>query len=79
MCCVVSRCMDTDEARLVFQKYEEMMGLLHQYCVSVYTEWTSQVGTDCQFNLEQPLLLRNTKNNVLSVNFNKQVWLGNAL
>uniref|UniRef100_A0A674F0T2 Dynein axonemal heavy chain 17 n=1 Tax=Salmo trutta TaxID=8032 RepID=A0A674F0T2_SALTR len=66
-------CMDTDEARLVFQKYEEMMGLLHQYCVSVYTEWTSRVGTDCQFNLEQPLLLRNTKNNVLSVNFNKQL------
>uniref|UniRef100_A0A674EYS7 Dynein axonemal heavy chain 17 n=1 Tax=Salmo trutta TaxID=8032 RepID=A0A674EYS7_SALTR len=73
VCCVVSRCMDTDEARLVFQKYEEMMGLLHQYCVSVYTEWTSRVGTDCQFNLEQPLLLRNTKNNVLSVNFNKQL------
>ncbi|KAM9412460.1 dynein axonemal heavy chain 17-like [Salvelinus alpinus] len=66
-------CMDTDEARLVFQKYEEMMGLLHQYCVSVYTEWTSRVDTDCQFNLEQPLLLRNTKNNVLSVNFNKQL------
>ncbi|KAL2078484.1 hypothetical protein ACEWY4_026169 [Coilia grayii] len=66
-------CMDTDEARLVFQKYEEMMKLLHDYCTRVYTSWTSRVDVDCKFNLDQPLLLRDKETNVLSVNFNKQL------
>ena len=65
--------MDTDEARLVFQKYDEMMKLLHDYCTHVYTNWTSQVDVDCKFNLDQPLLLRDKEKNVLRVNFNKQV------
>lgn len=67
-----SRCMNTDEARLVFQKYDEMMKLLHDYCTRVYTSWTSRVDVDCKFNLDQPLLLRDKEKNILSVNFNRQ-------
>lgn len=67
-----SRCMNTDEARLVFQKYDEMMKLLHDYCSRVYTSWASRVDVDCNFNLDQPLLLRDKEKNILSVNFNKQ-------
>ncbi|XP_076154706.1 dynein axonemal heavy chain 17-like isoform X2 [Alosa pseudoharengus] len=66
-------CMNTDEARLVFQKYDEMMKLLNDYCIRVYTNWTSQVDVDCRFNLDQPLLLRDKEKNVLSVNFNRQL------
>ena len=66
--------MGTDEAKLVFQKHEEMLRLLSQYCDNVFHQWTSRVDRDCQFNLEQPLLLRNPRTSTLSVNFNKQVW-----
>lgn len=65
--------MCTDEAKLVFQKYEEMLNLLHKYCEHVYVKWTTQVDDDCQFNLEQPLILRDPKSNLIRVNFNKQV------
>ncbi|CAL8284422.1 unnamed protein product [Lota lota] len=60
------------QAKLVFQKYDEMTQLLHQYQVVVYSEWTSRVDKDCQFNLKQPLVLRN-KGNILSVNFSSQL------
>ncbi|MGH0132249.1 UNVERIFIED_CONTAM: hypothetical protein FKN15_049486 [Acipenser sinensis] len=66
-------CMCTDEAKLVFQKYEEMLNLLHKYCEHVYVKWTTQVDDDCQFNLEQPLILRDPKSNLIRVNFNKQL------
>ncbi|XP_030631015.1 dynein heavy chain 17, axonemal-like [Chanos chanos] len=66
-------CMDTDEAQLVFRKYDEMIDLLDSYCGNIYAQWTSRVDADCQFNLNQPLLLRDPETNVLSVNFNKQL------
>ncbi|XP_062330264.1 dynein axonemal heavy chain 17-like [Osmerus eperlanus] len=66
-------CMGTNEAKLVFQKHEEMLRLLSQYCDKVFLQWTSRVDRDCQFNLEQPLLLRNPHTSTLSVNFNKQL------
>ncbi|KAK6478238.1 dynein heavy chain 17 [Huso huso] len=66
-------CMCTDEAKLVFQKYEEVLNLLHKYCEHVYVKWTTQVDDDCQFNLEQPLILRDPKSNLIRVNFNKQL------
>ncbi|MCJ8738611.1 hypothetical protein PDJAM_G00037760 [Pangasius djambal] len=65
-------CIDTDEVKLVCQKYDEMMDLLHNYCDRVYAQWSAKVDIDCKFNLGKPLLLRNQKTNVLSVNFNKQ-------
>ncbi|XP_041076181.1 dynein heavy chain 17, axonemal-like [Polyodon spathula] len=66
-------CMCTDEAKLVLQKYEEMLNLLDMYCEHVYVKWTTQVDDDCQFNLEQPLILRDPKSYLIRVNFNKQL------
>lgn len=65
--------MDTDEAKLVFQKYDEMVDLLNNYCVNVYSQWSAKVDIDCQISLDQPLLLRDPETNVLKVNFSKQV------
>lgn len=59
--------------KLVCQKYNERMELLHNFCDRVYTQWSAKVDTDCKFNLAQPLLLRKQKNNFLKVNFSKQV------
>ncbi|XP_076855598.1 dynein axonemal heavy chain 17-like [Brachyhypopomus gauderio] len=67
------RCMDTDEAKLVFQKYDQMMDLLQNYCIKVYSQWAEKVDVKCDFNLNQPLLLRNPKTHILSVNFNNQL------
>ncbi|XP_015211854.2 dynein axonemal heavy chain 17 [Lepisosteus oculatus] len=66
-------CMLTDEARMVFYKYDEMLNLLQNYRMLVYNGWTERVDTDCHFNLDQPLILRNPKTNFLRVNFNKQL------
>ncbi|KAI4885271.1 hypothetical protein NFI96_013674 [Prochilodus magdalenae] len=65
--------MDTDEATLVFQKYDEMMDLLNNHCVKVHSQWTAKVDTDCQFSLDQPVLRRNPKTRVFTVNFSEQL------
>ncbi|KAG7325031.1 hypothetical protein KOW79_011347 [Hemibagrus wyckioides] len=65
--------MDSDEVKLVCQKYNERMELLHNFCDRVYTQWSAKVDTDCKFNLAQPLLLRKQKNNFLKVNFSNQL------
>ncbi|KAK3559476.1 hypothetical protein QTP86_013663 [Hemibagrus guttatus] len=64
--------MGSDEVKCVCQKSDEMMELLHNFCDSIYTQWSAKVDTDCKLNLAQPLLLRKQKN-FLKVNFNKQL------
>ncbi|XP_054702261.1 dynein axonemal heavy chain 17 [Grus americana] len=61
------------EAKLVSGKYEEMMGLLRGYRKTVYEEWVCGAGRDCQFSLEQPLILRDPGSSLLSVNFSKEL------
>ncbi|XP_009879601.1 PREDICTED: dynein heavy chain 17, axonemal [Charadrius vociferus] len=61
------------EAKLVSEKYEEMMGLLQGYRKKVYEEWVRRVGRDCQFSLEQPLIRRDPVSSVLSVNFSREL------
>ncbi|NXP09467.1 DYH17 protein, partial [Thinocorus orbignyianus] len=65
--------MESDEAKLVLGKYEEMMGLLQGYRQKVYEEWAQGAGQDCHFSLEQPLILRDPTTSVLSVNFSKEL------
>uniref|UniRef100_A0A4W3JPZ5 Dynein axonemal heavy chain 11 n=1 Tax=Callorhinchus milii TaxID=7868 RepID=A0A4W3JPZ5_CALMI len=61
------------EAALVYQKYMEMLTLLDEYEERIYSSWTSGVHKICQFNLDQPLVKRNAKNGILSVNFDPQL------
>ncbi|XP_077689901.1 dynein axonemal heavy chain 17 [Eretmochelys imbricata] len=61
------------EAKLVSEKYKEMMRLLQNYREKTYEEWISRVDTDCQFNLQQPLILRDPDGNLISVNFSKEL------
>ncbi|GAB0197572.1 dynein axonemal heavy chain 17 [Grus japonensis] len=65
--------MASAEAKLVSGKYEEMMGLLRGYRKTVYEEWVCGAGRDCQFSLEQPLILRDPGSSLLSVNFSKEL------
>ncbi|XP_061866833.1 dynein axonemal heavy chain 17 isoform X5 [Colius striatus] len=61
------------EAKLVSEKYKEMMELLQRYREKVYEEWAHGAVQDCHFSLEQPLILRDPESSLLSVNFSKEL------
>lgn len=61
------------EAKLVYEKYDEMMELLKGYREKIYQQWVGGVDQDCHFNLGQPLIQRDTFSNLIQVNFSKAV------
>ncbi|KAM6297472.1 dynein axonemal heavy chain 17 [Aegotheles albertisi] len=63
--------MGSAEAKLVSEKYEEIMGLLQGYREEIFGAWARGAGRDCHFSLEQPLILRDPSSSLLSVNFSK--------
>ncbi|KAG8443036.1 hypothetical protein GDO86_011741 [Hymenochirus boettgeri] len=65
--------MESPEASLVYQKYMEMMTLLDQFEDSAYEKWRSDVDKICEFNLDRPLIKRNLKDGLLSVNFDPEL------
>lgn len=73
LCFPLSSVLASSEAKLIYAKYEEMIRLLKGYREIIYEQWISRVDTDCQFNLEQPLIQRDPATKYLRVNFNKQV------
>lgn len=68
-----SRVMSGAEAKLIYQKYDEMMELLGSHREKIYQQWVAGVDQDCHFNLGQPLILRDASNNLIHVNFSKAV------
>uniref|UniRef100_A0A4X1UQ33 AAA+ ATPase domain-containing protein n=1 Tax=Sus scrofa TaxID=9823 RepID=A0A4X1UQ33_PIG len=50
--------MSSEEAKLIYQKYDEMMELLRNYRERIYQQWVAGVDQDCHFNLGQPLIQR---------------------
>ncbi|XP_067860662.1 dynein axonemal heavy chain 17-like [Heptranchias perlo] len=65
--------MSDDEAKHVLNKYMEMKSLLQKFCEQVYAEWVMKVDEDCQFNLKQPLIVRNSATNLISVSFSMKL------
>lgn len=65
--------MSSVEAKLTYQKYDEMMGLLRNYRERIYRQWVAGVDQDCHFNLGQPLIQRDPITNLIQVNFSKAV------
>lgn len=65
--------MSSVEAKLIYQKYDEMMELLRSYRERIYLQWVSGVDADCRFNLGQPLIQRDPATNLIRVNFSKAV------
>uniref|UniRef100_A0A2K5ISM5 Dynein axonemal heavy chain 17 n=1 Tax=Colobus angolensis palliatus TaxID=336983 RepID=A0A2K5ISM5_COLAP len=55
------------EAKLIYQKYDEMMELLRSHREKIYQQWVAGVDQDCHFNLGQPLILE-----VKYLNFQQQ-------
>lgn len=67
------RVMSSSEAKLIYEKYDEMMGLLRAYREKTYQQWVAGVDQDCHFNLGQPLIRRDPVTSLLQVNFSKEV------
>lgn len=65
--------MSSTEAKLIYQKYDEMMELLRSYRERIYRQWVAGVDQDCHFNLGQPLIRRDPVTNLIRVNFSKAV------
>ncbi|XP_069339031.1 dynein axonemal heavy chain 17 [Eulemur rufifrons] len=63
--------MSSEEAKLVYQKYDEMVALLGGYRQKIYQQWVERVDQDCHFNLGQPLIQRSATTNLIHVNFSK--------
>lgn len=66
------------EAKLIYQKYEEMMELLRSYRERTYRQWVSGVDEDCRFNLGQPLIQRDPLSGLVRVNFSSAVGVSPA-
>lgn len=65
--------MSSSEAKLIYQKYDEMLELLRGYREKIYQQWVAGVDQDCHFNLGQPLIRRDPVTNLVQVNFSKAV------
>ncbi|XP_078257485.1 dynein axonemal heavy chain 17-like [Rhinoraja longicauda] len=61
-----------DEAKLLLNKYAEMKSLLDNFSGKVYDLWIIKVDEDCQFNLNQPLILRSATG-LISVSFSRKL------
>lgn len=67
------RVMSSTEAKLIYQKYDEMMALLRGYREKTFQDWVAGVDQDCHFNLGQPLIQRDHVTKLIRVNFSKAV------
>lgn len=65
--------MSSVEAKLIYQKYDEMVELLRRYRERIYQQWAAGVDQDCHFNLGQPLIQRDPVTRLIRVNFSKAV------
>ncbi|XP_078144038.1 dynein axonemal heavy chain 17-like [Centroberyx gerrardi] len=65
-------CLDSEEAELLLRQYDRTSVLLRQYCDAVYSDWSGRVDADCDFGLEQSVMLR-SRDDLLRVNFTPQL------
>ena len=64
---------ETEDSKLIFSKYDQMVQLIADYKAEQYKLWTDRVDEDCRFNLSQPLLTRNAETKLIAVNFNPKL------
>eukprot|EP00731_Ephydatia_muelleri_P037632 Em0524g1a len=65
--------MESAEAMIIHNKYDEMMQLISNFEGEVYSEWTQEVDDIAKANLNKPLLVRHPHTKKISVNFDPQL------
>ncbi|KAM6951484.1 dynein beta chain, ciliary-like [Aplochiton taeniatus] len=66
-------CLECADGERVINKYEEMMQLLDRYSRRLYEAWMESVAERSQYNLNLPLISRETATRLISVNFDPQL------
>ncbi|KAM6469113.1 dynein axonemal heavy chain 9 [Liasis olivaceus] len=70
----LSHCsLDSVEGKRMVQKYEDLIQLLERYQEKLYEEWFQTVSVKAQYNLTQPLIQRDSKSKLITVNFDPQL------
>lgn len=62
-----------NNAKVIFDKYNEMDKLLDNYEIKIYSSWTSGVSDVAKQNLSKPLVTREEETKLISVNFDPQL------
>ncbi|CBY35492.1 unnamed protein product, partial [Oikopleura dioica] len=70
---VESPLVQTEDAQIIFKKFEQMVDLINDFKKQTYAKWIATVDEDCTFNLSKPLLERDAETNLISVNFNPKL------
>nr|P39057.1 RecName: Full=Dynein beta chain, ciliary [Heliocidaris crassispina]BAA00827.1 dynein beta-heavy chain [Heliocidaris crassispina] len=69
----VRRILESEDAKVIFQKYEEMLNLLNKYEQKVFENWTKGVDEVCKTNLDQSLITRDDASKLIMVNFDPKL------
>ncbi|XP_032221173.2 dynein beta chain, ciliary [Nematostella vectensis] len=65
--------LETAEAMIIFNKYDEMNKLLDSHDEKIYQSWTEGVGNIAQQNLDKPLIVRDPNTKLIKVNFDPKL------
>ncbi|CAF3056070.1 unnamed protein product [Rotaria socialis] len=63
----------TSDAKRVEDKYTELNQLVDRFIEELYKEWATNVSEASKFNLNQHLITRNPKNQLIQLNFHPQL------
>ncbi|XP_077101765.1 dynein axonemal heavy chain 9 [Siphateles boraxobius] len=66
-------CLESVDGKEVIEKYDELMQQFKRYSSKLYDIWTSSVAEKSQFNLQKPLISREHRTRLISVNFSPQL------
>ncbi|XP_052825334.1 dynein beta chain, ciliary isoform X1 [Octopus bimaculoides] len=66
-------CVENEEAKVIYERYENMISRLTAFEKQCFEKWASNVDKICEFNLEQPLITRDYTNKLVAVNFDLEL------
>lgn len=67
------RITQSSDAQRVEGKFTELNQLVEKFIEELYKEWANNVSEASKFNLNQFLITRNPKNQLIQLNFHPQV------
>ncbi|XP_057215442.1 dynein heavy chain 9, axonemal [Triplophysa rosa] len=66
-------CMESVDGKEMIQKYNELVQLLKRYSSKLCDVWTQSVTEKSQYDLQKPLISRDSSTRLVSVNFSPQL------
>ncbi|GAB1597647.1 dynein beta chain, ciliary isoform X1, partial [Argonauta hians] len=66
-------CIENDKAMIIYERYEKLIELLNEFEKKCFGRWTEGVDRICEFNLKQPLIMRDHIHKLITVNFDQEL------